>query len=509
MTLPSRQDYSKSVNNLNKLVTAPHFRGGQPKRNSQGGLIAFSGGYSRVYPILNGGKTIALRCWIADIGKAKERYQKVYEYLKKNPLPYFVEFEFIEQGIIVNGQTYPILYMEWVNGVTLNKYLDKNIRNKNLILHLADEFQKMVMSLHQKEISHGDLQEGNILVSTGSDLAIKLIDYDSLYVPSLKGWSNEIWGYPAYQHPMRSQVKTINEKIDYFSELVIYLSLRAYAEKPNLWQKGQEQQLLFDEYDFIEPQKSKIFNELKTFSSDIRFLAETLQSFCEDGFDHLISLENVLSRNILPRAWDPFPGTQSVDGLQKLEEFFDKSPNPSAPPPSTNKRSADLDSFFGQTIQKPIQKSTPVSVTTPTSPKHPSQKPFALITPFSLLSGFLLGISFLFIGAIGADMIILLFQQWGDTNMTLSTHSALGTVFVLCLGIYGLTKHLFRSKVNFWFSVGAFTAWLFVGYYFLETLPIIKYSDGGTVTGIESLYFFGFKNQFINTLKIILQTYLN
>ena len=100
----------------------------------------------------------------------------------------------------------------------------------------------MAKTLHTHQISHGDLQDGNILLKlNGTDVEIKLIDYDSLFVPSLGGYPDSIVGLPEFQHPHRmAGGGTANAKVDYFSELVIYLSFRSLAEKPALWsQFGQ------------------------------------------------------------------------------------------------------------------------------------------------------------------------------------------------------------------------------------------------------------------------------
>lgn len=42
----------------------------------------------------------------------------------------------------------------------------------------------MCKKLHEKSIAHGDLQHGNILVDSNGN--IYLIDYDSMFVPSLE-----------------------------------------------------------------------------------------------------------------------------------------------------------------------------------------------------------------------------------------------------------------------------------------------------------------------------------
>jgi len=63
-----------AIENREIFVLVPHLAGGTPKRMKRNKLLAYSGGYSRVYPIQVGDKTYALRCWIADIGNAKVRY---------------------------------------------------------------------------------------------------------------------------------------------------------------------------------------------------------------------------------------------------------------------------------------------------------------------------------------------------------------------------------------------------------------------------------------------------
>ena len=66
---------------------------------------------------------------------------------------------------------------------------------------------------------------------------IFLIDYDSFYCVELQGEKDIITGLVDYQHPLRKTNNIIHEKIDYFSELIIYLSILAIAENPTLVDK--------------------------------------------------------------------------------------------------------------------------------------------------------------------------------------------------------------------------------------------------------------------------------
>lgn len=297
MRWPSFADYEFAVKNAFVYsVFDPSLKGGKPGKG-------MSGGFSRVYPVNIGSRTFALRCWIRDVGDAKRRYEKISAYLKQVGLPYFVDFEYVSEGILVNGIKYPITRMEWANGLPLRAFIEQNLQNADVFSTVATEFQKMVAALHAHEISHGDLQDGNILLRrNGAQVEIKLIDYDSVFVPTLRGYPDSgIVGLPEYQHPQRiAGVGQTGEKVDYFSELVIYLSFLSLAEKPELWHQFKDSTgdgLLFSADDFKNPDTSSIFGELEKSSAEVRELAATLKHFCaETSIGQLDPLEFVLPK---------------------------------------------------------------------------------------------------------------------------------------------------------------------------------------------------------------------
>ena len=247
----------------------------------------------------------ALRCWTSgDKEKYQEFYKKISNYLKRVDLPYFVDFEFIHDGIFVNEKTWPITRMKWAAGETLHEFIEQYIdQDSDILKAAAVEFQKMVAALHKHQVSHGDLQHGNILFNQHpetDDIEIKLIDYDSLWVPTLGDGPQTTFGLPDYQHPIRMKGgKILNEKVDYFSELVIYLSLLSLAEKPALWHQFKDTRngLLFSKADFKDPDDSDIFSVLESLSMDVRHLAHTLKDFCkETDVNQLAPLEDVLPK---------------------------------------------------------------------------------------------------------------------------------------------------------------------------------------------------------------------
>lgn len=304
MAYPSRADYTQAVRDYPQYsILDSKLNGGAAKRGPNNQLESISGGFSIVFPFKVGANTFALRCWVRDIEDVETRYQEISNYLRQRNLPYFVNFEFVPEGILVNGSKWPITRMEWAEGETLCQFIENSLHKVNVLKNMASEFLKMVKTLHAHKISHGDLQDGNILIKPiGTDVDIKLIDYDSLFVPTLRGHLDTIVGLAEYQHPSRiAGGGTANERVDYFSELVIYLSIIALAEKPDLWsQFGQrsEKGLLFAAEDFKNPDQSDIFRELDILSSDVKLLASKLKGFCEKSLiDQLEPLETLLLRS--------------------------------------------------------------------------------------------------------------------------------------------------------------------------------------------------------------------
>ena len=295
---PSNSDYNTIISNLATFINCDEIKDYKPiKINNR--FISYSWGFSKVYPLQNlKGEKIAIRFWTKHIKESFTRYEEIEKYLNKTNLPYFVKFKYFQDGLLWNNKSIPFITMEWVKGVTLNNFLDEHIENTTLIKVLAEKFSQLVVDLHKNEISHGDLQEGNILiVEKNNDIEIKLIDYDSLYVPSLSNYPIEIDGIEAYQHPNRKNVKKMNKKIDYFSELVIYLSLLAYVENSNLWIKETDKQLLFTKDDYIDINNSEIFKELQSdgYSENIKKLSDKLKKFClEEDINNLEPLENII-----------------------------------------------------------------------------------------------------------------------------------------------------------------------------------------------------------------------
>lgn len=249
------------------------------------GAEMYCGGFCMVYPLEdNAGRKYAFRVWHQEIDGIKERIKKIAAYLKSINNPYFVEFEYVENALNVpdasGDQQIDAIRMDWVSGQNLIGYIDSIINStdtpnqkKQALLELAEKFKEMVISLHESHISHGDLQHGNIMIAANKQL--KLVDYDSVCVPTFTNEVQVTSGLIGYQHPCRKNLNAVaSEKDDYFSEYIIYAALLAYAEDMTLWEAidnednpRDEYSLLFKESDLLNPSQSQLFSRLRSYGN--------------------------------------------------------------------------------------------------------------------------------------------------------------------------------------------------------------------------------------------------
>lgn len=262
--MPTIPEIRIAVENKDSLVLDEHSKKGTFRTDSRGRLIAYSGGFSVVFPYkTTKGEEWALRCWHTDLGNLRSHFDILSEELQKLGSTYFCDFTYIDEGILVNGMKYPTTRMRWVEGDNLKEFLCKHGKEKERIKKLAYSFLTMIRFLHEHSIAHGDLQHGNILIDKTDN--IFLIDYDSVYLPALYGQADFITGLKGYQHPSRVSNINASEKLDYFSELIIYTSILAIAENPSLADKynlENTEHLLFAHEDFIDLESSEIYKDL-------------------------------------------------------------------------------------------------------------------------------------------------------------------------------------------------------------------------------------------------------
>lgn len=278
--MANKQDIITAIKNLDLFLKIPELKGAKPRLNSNGSPFAFAGGFNMVFQLVHNAKKWAFRVWHVPMGENKDRYVAISKYLTNSKLPYFADFIYDENGLLVNGELTDTIRMEWLDGNLLKDYIEKHLNEKAKLESLANNFLEMTKTLREAKISHGDLQEGNILVDDSGK--IRLVDYDSICIPEIEGQSELVTGLKGYQHPSRFKNSKASLKADYFSELIIYISILGIAIKPDLWEKYQVKDtcyLLFTETDFENIESSQIYSDLKGTSSLIDALLVILKVY--------------------------------------------------------------------------------------------------------------------------------------------------------------------------------------------------------------------------------------
>jgi hypothetical protein len=263
--------------------------------------LVTSGQFAYVYKLKSkkAGCDFAVRCFRGYLGDRDQRYRAIQKHIQAHPLPFISGFTYEPHGILVGGARYPILFMKWIDGPTLDLYLEEMMGRREVLLHLAEEWVKLVRDLHEAHIAHGDLQHGNIIVEHGR---LRLVDHDGMFVPKMTGWKSSELGHQHYQHPRRDE-DFFEESMDNFSALVIYLSLISLAEEPGLWAEHHDENLLFTKQDFLNPAASTLFTKIKLLGEEPKRLAEILEEAARGEPSAVPSLtELVEAKSALP-AW--------------------------------------------------------------------------------------------------------------------------------------------------------------------------------------------------------------
>jgi regulation of enolase protein 1 (concanavalin A-like superfamily) len=288
MSWPLSQDYNEAIQDPRSNFSDAELQAGEAVSNALGIPMPRSGNFADVYEMrCPSGARWAVKCFTREVHGLRERYAEISNYLRQVSLPFMVDFQYLERGIRVRGQWFPALKMQWVEGFVLNEFVRDNLDKKPILHALGQIWLRMARRLGKAKLAHCDLQHGNVMFvpgSTANSLAVKLIDYDGMCVPSLAGKNSGEVGHPAYQHPERLRTGAYNQEVDRFSLLSIAASLRCLTVGGrSLWERYDNgDNLLFRQADLQTPQGSPLFRELLTIGDpQAQLLVKELYRACQ------------------------------------------------------------------------------------------------------------------------------------------------------------------------------------------------------------------------------------
>ena len=273
MQYPLISEYVKAIqdasDNLDKLA---HLT---PVQDDHGEPYRSSGAFAVVFKMLDKstGKYYALKCFTEEQEGRADAYRQIADELGMVDSPYITSVKYMEKELFVDSQCeedeFPVLLMDWVDGETMEAYIAANFQNQSAISMLCYRFGKMAAWLRTQSFAHGDIKPDNIIVRP--DGSLTLVDYDGMFVPSMKGSKSPTIGTKDFCHPLRT-VDDFDETIDDFSLASIALSLKAISMNSTLLDiYGASDRLLFSENDYRNPSNSKVISALQELMCDKDF----------------------------------------------------------------------------------------------------------------------------------------------------------------------------------------------------------------------------------------------
>ena len=273
MQYPLISEYVKAIqdaaDNLDKLAYLT------PVLDDHGEPYRSSGAFAVVFKMQDksSGKCYALKCFTEEQEGRADAYRQIADELDMVDSSYITSVKYMEKELYVDSQCeedeFPVLLMDWVDGETMEAYIAANYHNQSVMSMLCYRFGKMAAWLRTQSFAHGDIKPDNIIVRPDGSLA--LVDYDGMFVPSMKGCKSPTIGTKDFSHPLRT-MDDFDETIDDFSLASIALSLKAISMKSTLLDiYGASDRLLFSEKDYRTPSNSKVISALQELMCDKDF----------------------------------------------------------------------------------------------------------------------------------------------------------------------------------------------------------------------------------------------
>ena len=264
--LAAIRDTNDNLDKLSHLVPVLD-KYGEPYRSSGAFAVVFKMKDEQT------GKCYALKCFTEEQEGRAEAYRQIAEELEYVDSPYITSVKYMEKELFVDSncedEEFPVLLMDWIEGETMETYIAANYTDTHAMSMLCYRFCKMAAWLRSQSFAHGDIKPDNIMVRP--DGTLTLVDYDGMFVPSMKGNQSPTIGTRDFSHPLRT-VDDFDETIDDFSLASIALSLKAISMKSTLLDiYGGSDRLLFSENDYRNPSNSKIISALQELMCDKDF----------------------------------------------------------------------------------------------------------------------------------------------------------------------------------------------------------------------------------------------
>ena len=298
----------------------------RPVLDSHGIPVMSSGNFAVVFKMkdIDTGKFYAVKCFIKDQEGRCASYKKICDEINSKKTPYLISCSYYDYELFVDStQTsetdFPIILMDWVDGIPLENYIDLYYGNPFVLYELCYNFRKFSQWMVNQSFAHGDVKPDNILVR--DDGQIVLIDYDGMFVPSMRGEIAREEGTPDYRNPYYKGV--FDSHIDDFSLAVIALSLKLISMKYNIRREHLGcNGLLFSREDYINKENNEIFKYVESKLGNEPLLGQYYATFIKSLSGNKLSdsdfnFKEEKEINSLLSFWPEYVSIRNTDKIKR------------------------------------------------------------------------------------------------------------------------------------------------------------------------------------------------
>lgn len=323
MSYPQITEYHEAVQHPAQAFIDPELKQGAVAENNLGLPLVMSGGFVLTYALTTPRRKCAVRCFHREIPAIQQKYDAISKNLRSLTNGCFVDFDFQQSGISIRQQVFPIVRMDWVEGDTLGVWLDKRFDDPRALEKVRTDFAAIARFLERKGIAHGDIQNGNVMVTNGD---IKLIDYDGMFVPGMPPGNGSETGHKHFQHPHR-RASDFGPAMDRFSFIALDLSLKAIIEDKSLHPKFREggETIIFRANDFADPQNSAIFRHLLAMPK-LKEQTRNFAAVCDAPLADVPTLDEFLAGRNIPAPKAPIKTSSSLQARPRPAAYIPAYP---------------------------------------------------------------------------------------------------------------------------------------------------------------------------------------
>src|SRR6266850_1757237 len=132
---PSARHFTEAIQCPRICFSNPLLKETEPAVDRLGMPLVTSGQFAYVYKLKsnNGAGDFAVRCFRGYLGDRDQRYRAMQTHMRNFPLSALSSFNYEPEGILVGGQRFPIIFMKWIEGPTLDSYVAEMLGRREVL----------------------------------------------------------------------------------------------------------------------------------------------------------------------------------------------------------------------------------------------------------------------------------------------------------------------------------------------------------------------------------------